>query len=109
MRLDDIIPSHPHQQGSYFDYHTELVFFFNLQIFDMTFDFGHINYQNTFILHLCSSNENLEIVEKERQSTNPNDTNKYKAGCFFSTLQALVTDIEQRRSCSGTPNCSMIP
>ena len=92
-----IIPSHPHQQESYLDYHAELMFFYNLQgwIFYMIFDFEHINYQNTFIFHLRYSDEILEIVDKERQSPNPDDINKYKGGCFFSTIQALVTNIER--------------
>ena len=47
-----------------------------------------------FIAYLQSSDEILEIADKKRQSPNPEDTNKYKVGQFFSTIQALVTDIE---------------
>ena len=31
-------------------------------------------------------------------SPNPNDVNKYTASRFFSTIQAIVTDVEQHQS-----------
>ena len=44
------------------------MFFYNLQekSFVQNFDFGQIDYQNTFILHLHYSTEILEISDKER-------------------------------------------
>ena len=81
------------------------MFFYELQgwIFNYVFDFGDKNHQNTFIAHLQYSDEVLEIAEKDCQSPNPVDTNKYKAGCFFSTIRALVTDLERHRCGSTTP------
>ena len=93
-----IIPSHPSQHGSYSTYRAKTMFFYNLQgwIFDNSFNFGQINYQNMFIVHLHYSTKILEIADKERQSSNPDDTNKYKAGQLFSTIRAFVTNIEHR-------------
>ena len=77
-----IIPSHPSHHRSYSTYHAKAMFFYNLQgrIFDNAFDFGQINYQNMFIVHLRYSVEILEIANKERQSPNLDDINKYKVG-----------------------------
>lgn len=78
----------------------------------MTFDFGKIDYQNTFIVHLRYGDEILAIVDRERQSSNPDDTNKYKAGWFFSTICDRVTEVERWLSCSGnsdTPTCLILP
>ena len=93
-----IIPSHPIQHGPYLTYYLEVMFFYELQgwIFNNVYDFGDKNHQNTFITHLQYNNEVLETAERDRQSPNAADTNKYTAGHFFSTIRALVTDIKRR-------------
>ena len=103
-----IIPFHPIQRELYSTYHLEAMFFYELQgwIFNNVFDFGNKNDQNTFIVHLQYSDEILVIAERDCQSPNAADTNKYTAGCFFSTITALVTDIERRCCRSTTPICS---
>ena len=100
-----IIPSHPNQRGSYSTYHAEAIIFYELQgwIFHDVYNFGDTNYQNTFIAHLQYGDEILEIADKERQLPNGDDTNKYKAGRFFSTIRTLVTDIEGRCCQLTTP------
>ena len=73
------------------------MFFYNLQswVFNNVFDFGNHDYQNTFIAYLQYSSQVKEISEREQFSPNPDNVNKYTAGRLFSTIRAIVTNLEQ--------------
>ena len=99
------MPSHPKQGAHYYsEFQADTMFYYNYQewLFNTIYNFGKKKFQGGFIQHLYHCTKVLQIANDGHQSLNTDDANKYKAGCFFSTIQAIVTDLDHY-CFSGTP------
>ena len=91
---------YPHQQeGQSFDDHNKAVHWHlavKAFLFDTDTDFGIPLHQDTYIAHLLHSDDIMIQVERERNSPNVRDRQKYIRSTFINTIRGLSQNLIAR-------------
>ena len=79
------------------------VYYYLLQgwIYNTRFNFGEINHQDRYIQHLKYEDKIQPLLNAEQASPLDEESNKYIAGQFFATINAINSIIENRHSRSS--------